>query len=409
MHNITRPWITRAFLIEIITHEGKRDNALWEQKHEEFLQLVKTHGNIEIIEALHQYIDPAYKTYIWSGKLQEIRERMLHEEVPLLIIWNIMKPSQIFNVNEYLRVGESSTEEEFDLQIWDKVDLLLKIFDRHAQSTEAKLQVELAAIKHMGPRIFGMGMELSRQGWWIGTSGIGETNTEIMRRHLQIRRTQIQKELKKYEKVRKVHREARKKRRLPTIGLVGYTNSGKSSLMNALTNKGVLVENKLFATLGTDVGQLYIPSMTWKWTTLLINDTIGFMRDLPPGLLDAFRSTLEDSVEADILLHVVDVTDPMIADKIDVVDEILDSIGARQERVLVFNKIDMLAESNKQQTISNKLQVIHWEEIRANDVLDLQGQLKKIAWGCQCLFVSAHTGEWLEEIKELMVEKTKWR
>ena len=117
------------------------------------------------------------------------------------------------------------------------MDLLLKIFARHAQSTEAKLQVELAAIKHMGPRIFGMGMELSRQGGGIGTSGIGETNTEIMRRHLQIRRLQIQKELQKYEKVRKTHREARKKRHLPTIGLVGYTNSGKSSLMNALTNK----------------------------------------------------------------------------------------------------------------------------------------------------------------------------
>jgi len=153
--------LQKAFLIEIIP--DKRDKALTQQRTEEFLELVNTLGEIEIVQYFYQYIDPTYRTYIGSGKLQELREAMLAEGVELLIIGNILKPAQVFNINEYLRVGDSGTEEAFELQARDKIDLLLKIFDRHAQSTEAKLQVELAAIKHMGPRIFGMGMELSRQ------------------------------------------------------------------------------------------------------------------------------------------------------------------------------------------------------------------------------------------------------
>lgn len=259
---------------------------------------------------------------------------MKEQWATLLIMGNILKPAQLYNLNEILR--------EHDLEAWDRVDLILNIFDRHAKSTEAKLQIELAAIKHMWPRIYGMGMELSRQWWGIGTSGIGETNTEIMRRHLAVRKKQIQKELSQYERVRETHRKARKRQNLATVGIVWYTNAGKSTLMNALTNKWVLVQDKLFATLGTDVGNFYIPSMTGKGTLVLVNDTIGFIRELPPGLIDAFTSTLEDSVEANMLLHVVDASDVMIADKIAVVDEILEQIWAEQERVLVFNKMDMV-------------------------------------------------------------------
>jgi len=249
----------------------------------------------------------------------------------------------------------------------------------------------------MGPRIFGMGMELSRQWWWIGTSGIWETNTEIMRRHLQNRTMQIKKELKQYAQVRKVHRDGRKKRYLPTVGLVGYTNAWKSTIMNALTNKWVYVADKLFATLGTDVWQLYIPSMTGKWTTILINDTIGFIRDLPPALLESFRSTLEDSVEASVLLHVVDASDPLVEDKIRVVDEILDSIGAVQERIVVFNKCDVLPEPISED-----------KDIDQAQNLDYKEQLKEMIWDKAYMFVSAVTGEWLEDLKELLVEKTKW-
>jgi len=163
-----------------------------------------------------------------------------------LILGNILKPRQIYNITEYLRKD--------GLQVRDRVDLILQIFDRHAVSMEARLQIELAAIQHMGPRIFGMGMELSRQGGGSATvRGIGETNTERMRRHLAQRKQQITEKLKQYEQVRATHRQARRRCDMPTVGLVGYTNAGKSSLMNALTHKGVLVENKLFATLGTSV------------------------------------------------------------------------------------------------------------------------------------------------------------
>jgi GTP-binding protein HflX len=164
-----------------------------------------------------------------------------------------------------------------------------------------------------------------------------------MKRHLAKKIKQIENQLSQYEQVRATNRQARRKKLLPTVGLVGYTNAGKSSLMNRLTHKGVLVENKLFATLGTSVGELYFPSETGKGEKILINDTIGFMRDLPPSLIKAFRSTLEDSIEADLLLHVIDASDPLMEDKIQIVENILDEIGATQPRLLVFNKIDLLS------------------------------------------------------------------
>lgn len=166
---------------------------------------------------------------------------MQKEGASLLIIGNILRPSQVYMLNEKMRDAK--------IEVWDRVDLILKIFDKHADSTEAKLQIELAAIRHMGPRIFGMGMELSRQGGGIGTKGIGETNTEIMKRHLKERVYKVQQKLEEYAKMRKLHRESRSRKSLPVVGIVGYTNAGKSSLLNLCTKKNVLAANKLFATL----------------------------------------------------------------------------------------------------------------------------------------------------------------
>jgi len=163
-----------------------------------------------------------------------------------------------------------------------------------------------------------------------------------MRRHLATKKRQIEKNLRQYEQVRDTHRKARLRNNLPTVGLVGYTNAGKSSLTHALTGKDVFVEDKLFATLGTNVGQLYIPAESGKGETILINDTIGFIRDLPPELITAFKSTLEDSIESQLLLHVIDASDPLRQDKIQVVDDILDQIKAQQPRIYVFNKSDLL-------------------------------------------------------------------
>ena len=201
----------------------------------------------------------------------------------------------------------------------------------------------------MGPRIFGMGMELSKQwgnaggGKWA-MRGIWETNTEIMKRHLKYKILKIEKELKEYEQMRKLHRDSRIRKGMPTVWIVGYTNTGKSSLLNAMTKKWILAEDKLFATLGTHVGKLYImtDSDTGQGKEILLNDTIGFIRDLPPKLIKSFSSTLEDSIESDLLLHVIDASDPFIDERISIVNHILDEIWAKQKRIMVFNKIDLL-------------------------------------------------------------------
>lgn len=226
------------------------------------------------------------------------------------------------------------------------MDLILKIFERHAVSTEARLQIELASIKHMGPRIFGMGMELSRQGGGTGGAGgragrgIGETNTERMKRHLKEHEFRLRKKLEEYKNVRSLHRQGRLRKGLNTVGIVGYTNAGKSSLMQRLTGKDAYVADKLFATLGTQVGKMYLATEDGRGKEILINDTIGFIRDLPPELIDAFSSTLEDSIHAQVLIHLIDASDPLVVEKIQIVDEILEQIGADQKKLYVFNKMD---------------------------------------------------------------------
>lgn len=338
-----------------------------EHRMNELESLVSTYGGVTIVKRVQKRFTPDYRTFIGSGKLDEIIEIGTELGAELLIIGNIMKPAQVWNVNEHIRLAKSK------IQAWDRVDLILKIFAIHAVSPESKLQIELAAIKHMWPRIFGMGMELSRQ-WWGSKNAKWqwETNTEIMKRHLREKELALLEKLKTYQKTRSLHRENRKRKGFFTLGIVWYTNAGKSSLFNVLTKKWVLAEDKLFATLGTSVGKMFLGSF-WKelstrneetedflkqkipptplskegFREILINDTIGFIRDLPPNLIAAFRSTLEDSIESDILLHVVDAGDPWIEEKIKIVDETLDKIGAKQKRIYIFNKSDTLSELQK--------------------------------------------------------------
>jgi len=198
---------------------------------------------------------------------------------------------------------------------------------------EARLQIELAAIKHMWPRIFGMGMELSKQ-WWSSGGGGGamrwlwETNTERMKRHLKDKQIKIKEKLKEFEQMRNLHRQSRIRKWLPIIWIVWYTNAWKSSLLNILTKKWVLAENKLFATLWTNVWKMFLFTDMEKWIgkEVLLNDTIWFIRDLPPKLIDAFSSTLEDSIESKFLFHIIDASDPFVQERINVVNEILDDI-----------------------------------------------------------------------------------
>ncbi|MDD2536957.1 MAG: GTPase HflX [Candidatus Absconditabacteria bacterium] len=340
----------RVFLVDIVDKSTKKE--ILEDRMRELDNLVQTYGGVVILEKYQKKDRPDPKTYVGKGKLEEIIDDMLRMNANLLIVGNALKPAQIYQINEKLRQVSEEHGLKEKMQARDRIDLILKIFEKNATSGESRLQIELAAINHMGPRIYGMGMELSKQGGAASgggagaTRGAGETNTEVMRRHLKEKIRKIEKKLIEYERMRKLHRDARKKKGMPTVGIVGYTNAGKSSLLNGLTKKGVLAENKLFATLGTNVGNMYVITdpVTGRGKEILLNDTIGFIRDLPPKLIKSFSSTLEDSIESEVLLHVIDASDPYIEERISVVHEILEEIGAHQPKILVFNKIDLIDE-----------------------------------------------------------------
>lgn len=344
----------KAFLIDIVPPQTSKEET--DLRFMELESLVKTYGGVVVLKAVQKKSIPAYKTYVGSGKVLELLDSIDDlDKLDVIIINNILKPRQIYNLEELCinyqiekRDEEKAKNPEIKsrfenpkkIQIWDRVDLILKIFDKHAKTAEAKLQIELASIKHMGPRIFGMGLELSRQAGGIGTLGVGETNIEIMRRHLQKRTKTVEEKLKFYSKVQKRHREARKNRNLKTVSLVGYTNAGKSTLINALTKKDVYIADELFATLDSRAGELFLPESRSK---AILTDTIGFIQDLPPSLIEAFKSTLAEIIECDLILHVIDIGDPDMKLKIQVVEDILESLGCQDKnKVYVFNKMDTL-------------------------------------------------------------------
>lgn len=310
-----------------------------EQDVTELWQLTDTLGNATITDIITQHGSITPASYIGTGKVEDVAAYLATHPTDIVLLNGHVKPSQKFLLTK------SFWEINKQIIVWDRVDLILAIFSKHAKTTEANLQIELARMHNMGPRIFGMGMELSRQGGGIGTRGLGETNTELMERHWKREIKKVKDALQKITKTRTTQMDHRKHLGIRTVSIVGYTNAGKTSLFNVLTHKKHLVENALFATLDSTVGEVYIPSLGSK---IVVTDTIGFISNLPPSLIDAFTSTLLESVHADVVLHVIDATDPDMTEKIRVVNEILNTLRIpEQKEVLVFNKADELDETGR--------------------------------------------------------------
>ncbi len=324
----------RAILIDVVS--PKISGADAKRRLLELESLTNTFGGIVVVKLIQKRDTPNYRTYIGPGKIEEVIELAKKEKAALIIVNNLLKPRQMFELGEKLRPHK--------LVAWDRVDLILKIFQKHAKTVEAKLQIKQAAIEHMGPRIYGMGMEMMQQVGGVGVrGGQGETNTELMKRHLTKESEHVKHELERVARTRKLHRDRRERIGLKTASIVGYTNAGKSSLLNALTRKGAYVADALFATLDTRVGKVWVKGDNSEVapTPLLVSDTIGFIQDLPPQLIQAFRSTLDETVEADLLLHVIDASDPYMAQKIAEVEDVLQQLGLENApAIYVFNKID---------------------------------------------------------------------
>ncbi len=321
----------RAILVDLIRPQTKKHEAI--ERMEELEELMRTYGGLVVVKKLQRRNHPDNRTYIGKGKVEELKALAHELNASVLVLNNILKPGQIYNLSEALKNEK--------VAIWDRVDLILYIFAKHAQTEEAKLQIELARIRHMGPRIFGLGgEELARQAGGIGTRGIGETNTEIMKRHLRERERRVRERLERTQKMRAEQRKNRQRNGFKTAAIVGYTNAGKTTLLNALTGRREYAADKLFATLDTRTGKLYLPR---KNASLLVSDTIGFIRDLPPELIEAFASTLSETVNADVLLHVVDAGNPRRDEHIGVVETILRKLKIENKPVIhVFNKADRL-------------------------------------------------------------------
>lgn len=310
-------------------HTGARDylSDTTEESMRELAELVETAGGEVVCEMVQNRNAPDSGTYLGEGKLEELKNAIDTLEVSLVVFDDELSPVQLRNINEYLGV-----------RILDRSMLILDIFAMRARSGEGKLQVELAQLKYQLPRLRGMGIELSRTGAGIGTRGPGETKLETDRRHIRTRIAALEEEIREIKKHRKLLRERRKKDGVITAALVGYTNAGKSTLLNRLTDAGVFVENKLFATLDTTSRAITLEDNR----QIILIDTVGFIRKLPHYLVEAFKSTLEEAATADFLLHVIDVSAPEVNNQITVVNNVLEEIGAGGKPTInVYNKCDL--------------------------------------------------------------------
>ena len=349
----------RVILVGVSTGEGD-DTA---QSLDELEELAKTAGAVTVGRVIQnrEQIHPG--TYIGTGKIAEVQQLAYEVEATGIICDDELTPAQLKNL-----------EEELDLKVMDRTLIILDIFASRASTSEGKIQVELAQLKYRQARLVGLGSSLSRLGGGIGTRGPGEKKLEMDRRLIKSRIAQLNRELDEVKRHREVARSKRSRKSTAVIAIVGYTNAGKSTLLNTLTGAQVLEEDKLFATLDPTTRILELPS----GQEILLTDTVGFIRKLPHHLIDAFRSTLEEARYADMILHVVDASSPQMDQQMYVVYDTLKNLGVTDKKIVtLFNKQDKVEE---------------------------EGYLPRDLKAEKTVRISAKWGEGLEEVKQILEE-----
>jgi len=367
----------KAILVGLITRDTDKVKA--NEYLDELSFLVETAGGIPVTRFVQAIDTPNPRTFVGTGKLEEIKAYVEAAEINLVVFDDELSPSQLRNL-----------ERELECKVLDRTNLILDIFAQRAQTAHAKVQVELAQYQYLLPRLTGMWTHLERQKGGIGLRGPGETEIETDRRIIRDKISLLKKRLIDIDKQMATQRKNRGS--MIRVALVGYTNVGKSTLMNLLSKSDIFAENKLFATLDTTVRKVVIENLPF-----LLSDTVGFIRKLPHSLVESFKSTLDEVRESDILLHVVDISHPEFEDQIQTVTQTLSEIGAGDKSVImVFNKVDAYKapeDDNPEQS----------------EILDLE--MLKQSWMAKgnhpCIFISAKTKEQFDELKQLLYNEIK--
>lgn len=372
----------KAILVGLIN--DKQDEAKVKEYLDELEFLADTAG-AQTVGRFTQRLDyPNPRTFVGKGKLEQIKQFVLDNEVGMVIFDDDLSTKQVSNI-----------EKELQVKILDRTSLILDIFANRAQTAHAKTQVELAQYQYLLPRLTRLWTHLERQRGGIGMRGPGETQIETDRRIILDKIARLKEELKDIDKQKSIQRKNRGK--LTRVALVGYTNVGKSTLMNLLSKSDVFAENKLFATLDTTVRKVVIDNLPF-----LLSDTVGFIRKLPTHLIESFKSTLDEVREADILVHVVDISHPNFEEQIEVVNQTLRDVcgGVEKPTILVFNKIDAFSYKPKD---ADDLTPVRRENLSLDDLrATWMGRMND-----NCVFVSARTGQNIDELKHKLYQMAR--